>query len=124
MNRTSFHAYTPEIVLTGGLSPWLQNLVELSRLYETVILLYEDDFSDSVQAAWAELDRLNLKTRQIGQVLAGLEVHLFGMDDFLPDTTIELHIRESISDASHPNMRRVSYRSILNELSLISVRVR
>lgn len=123
MNSPSTLIHAPEIVLAGSLSQVSQDIIHLSKAYETVILLFEDDFSNHILASWAELDRLNLKTRKIGEVLSGIEVHTFGMDDFPHGTRIELHLRETSRNVARQDVQKAMYKSILNELSLITVRV-
>lgn len=112
----------PEIVLSDTLGHSIRHLVEAAKGYNTVILLYEDDFSDNILASWAELDRLNLHTRKIGQVIGGLEVHAFGMQDFPAGTVLEIHLREAAQNG-HSESQRSAYKSLLNELCLISVKL-
>lgn len=112
-----------EIVLAETLGSFSRNLLEMSKFYQTVILLYEDDLGDRIQAAWSELDRLNLLTRKVGEVLNGIEVHTFGMDPFDAHTLVELNLRESGQDPSRQNAKRSAYKSILNELITISVKI-
>ncbi|HEY9746919.1 MAG TPA: hypothetical protein V6C99_11955 [Oculatellaceae cyanobacterium] len=115
---------SPEIFLTDSLRAETRNIIELAKPYNTVILLYGDDFSDRILGSWAELDRLNLPTRRIGQVYSGIEVHTFGLDEFPEGTVLEVHVREAPRDTIFQDPRRSSYRSLLNELSIISVQVR
>lgn len=122
--QTSQGSRPPEIYIAGDLTPNVLNLIELSKPYHTVVLLYEDDFSDNILAAFAELDRLNLKTKKVGTVFSSIEVHSFGLNDFEPGTIIELSVRESSRDASRQSVQRIAYRSLLNELLLLSVRIR
>lgn len=112
----------PEIVLSDTLGHSVKRLVEAAKGYNTIILLYEDDFSDKILASWAELDRLNLRTRKIGEVTEGLEVHVFGMQGFAPGTVLEIHLREA-SHNGYQEPQRSAYRSLLNEICLISVKV-
>lgn len=113
----------PIIKLSDALGPFVRNVVALARSYDTIILLYEDDFSDRILAAWAELDRLNIHTRKIGEVYGGIEVHTFGMEDFPPGSIITLYVREARGDVDRQDIRRIAYKSLLNELALISVKV-
>jgi hypothetical protein len=122
--KASQRSNAPEIFISGDLTPSLSNLIALSKPYNTIILLFEDDFSNSIQAAWAETDRITFKTRKIGEIFAGIEVHAFGLDDFPPGTVIELCLRESSRDLNRQDTRRCAYKSLMNELVLISVRVR
>jgi hypothetical protein len=110
---------SPEIFLTDSLRAETRNIIELAKPYNTVILLYGDDFSDRILGSWAELDRLNLPTRRIGQVYSGIEVHTFGLDEFPEGTVLEVHVREAPRDTIFQDPR-----SLLNELSIISVQVR
>jgi hypothetical protein len=112
-----------EIVVSESLSPGVHHLIELSKAYQTIILLYEDDLNDSVLAAWAERDRLKLSTRKIGQVFNGIDVYTFGMDDLPSDTLIELQLREVGQDASRQDTSRVAYKSLLNELIFFQVKI-
>ena len=119
----SMNTVAPEIVMADSLGQTVRRLVDYSKDYDTIILLYEDDFSDNVLASWAELDRIHLKTRKIGEILSGIEVHTFGMTDFPKGTVIELNIRESAQENGSKHTARSSYKSLLNEISLISVKV-
>lgn len=112
-----------QIILSESLSQSTRHIVELSKAYQTVILIYEDDLSDKVLAAWAETDRLNLKLRKIGQVLNGIEVCSFGMNEFRPNTILELSLRESSQDPNRQDFHRSAYKSLLNDLILIQVKV-
>lgn len=112
----------PEIVLSDTLGHSVRRLVEAAKGYDTIILLYEDDFSDNILASWAELDRLNLRTRKIGEVLDGVAVHAFGMQNFAPGTVLEIHLREA-SQSGRGKNTRTAYKSLLNEVCLISVKV-
>ena len=112
-----------EIVVSESLSPGVHHLIELSKAYQTIILLYEDDLNDSVLAAWAERDRLKLSIRKIGQVFNGIDVYTFGMDDLPSDTLIELQLREVGQDASRQDTARVAYKSLLNELIFFQVKI-
>jgi hypothetical protein len=114
----------PQIVITDSLGAETRNIIELSKPYNTIILLYGDDFSDRIMGHWAELDRLNLHTRRIGQVYSGIEVHSFGLEPFPEGTVLQIHIRESSPDDAGTDSPRAMYRSLLNELSSISVQVR
>ncbi len=113
----------PNVILSDSLSHSTRYLVQAAKSYDTVILLYEDDFTDSVLGAWAELDRLSLKTRRVGNVLNGVEVRAFGMAGFLPGTVLEIHLREASLDQDGRDIQRATYRSLLNEVCLISVKV-
>lgn len=113
----------PEIVLSDTLGHMTRHLVEAAQGYNTIILLYEDDFSDSILASWAELDRINIKTRKIAQITSGVEVHTFGMPAFPPGTVIELNLREASQDYSRNGELKSAYKSLLNEVCLISVRI-
>lgn len=113
----------PKLLFSDTLSQPIRNIIELAKPYNTIILLYEDDFSDNILAAWAELDRLNLKTQKLGQIYGGIEVHAFGLEKFPANTVLELHIRESNTDTSRQNRQRAVFKSLLNELSLISIKV-
>lgn len=123
MNNLATRANAPEIVCSDMLGHTIRNIVELSRAYETIILLYQDDFADKPLAAWAEKDRLSLPTKVIGSVLSGIDVHMFGLEDFPKGTVIELSLRETSRDLAHQNSQKTLYRSILNELVLITVKV-
>lgn len=112
-----------KIVLSDTLGQVIRNIVQLSKPYRTIILLYEDEVSDTVQAAWAELDRLQLKTKILGEILDGIEVHSFGLDDFPTGTVLEVNLRETSMDANRQDALRAAYKSLLNELCLISVKV-
>lgn len=113
----------PEIVLSDTLGHASKHLVEAAKAYNTIILLYEDDFSDNILASWAEMDRLSLRTRKLGEVMGGIEVRAFGMQDFEPGTVLEIQLRESgpMNNGSDP--QRSAYKSLLNEVCLISVRL-
>jgi hypothetical protein len=123
MSSVSIPPNAPKLIFSDTLSQQIRSIIELAKPYNTIILLYEDDFSDNVLAAWAELDRLNLKTRKIGQIYGGIEVHAFGLESFPPNTILELHIREASMEKMHPGQQRAVFKSLLNELSLISVKV-
>jgi hypothetical protein len=123
MSSVSTASNVPKLLFSDTLSQPIRNIIELAKPYNTIILLYEDDFSDNIMAAWAELDRLSLKTQKLGQVYGGIEVHSFGLDSFPPNTILELLIRESNQDTSRQNRQRAVFKSLLNELSLISVKV-
>lgn len=123
MSSSSIPANAPKLIFSDTLSQTVRNIIELAKPYHTIILLYEDDFSDNIMAAWAEPDRLSLKTRKIGQIYGGIEVHTFGLDHFPPNTMLELHIREASLDVTRQDLQRVAYKSLLNELTLISVKV-
>ncbi|MCE3235761.1 MAG: hypothetical protein K0Q50_1941 [Vampirovibrio sp.] len=123
MSSVSPLAGSVKIVLSDTLGPAIRNIVHRAKAYETIILLYEDELSGNVQAAWAERDRLQLRTKVLGQIMDGLQVHSFGMDDFPMSTVLELSLREASLDAMRQDLRRVAYRSLLNELCLINVRV-
>lgn len=112
-----------QIILSESLSQSTRHIIELSKAYQTVILLYEDDLSDRVLAAWAETDRLNLNLRKIGQVLNGIGVCSFGMDELKSNTILELSLRESSQDPSRQDLHRSAYKSLLNDLILIQVKV-
>lgn len=117
----------PELVLTDSLGVETRNIIELAKLYDTIILIYSDEFSDRILASWAELDRLNLPTHRVGQVYSGIEIHTFGLDPFPDGTVLDLHVREvdrSSRTQDVPDSRRTAYRSLLNELCTISVQVR
>lgn len=114
---------SPEIMVTDSLRAETRNIIELAKPYQTVILLFSDDFSGRVLASWAELDRLNLQTHRIGQIYSGIEVHSFGLDPFPDGTRLELHIRETARDSSSPDPRKTAYRSLLNELTTITVNI-
>jgi hypothetical protein len=114
----------PEIVLVDTIGPTVRNMIELAKPYNTIMLLYEDDFSDRILASWAESDRLNLNTKKLGEIYNGIEVHAFGLDEFDSGTTLELHIRESARNAAKQNALRTAYKSLLNELSLITIKQR
>src|SRR5690242_2430160 len=103
MSSSSIPANAPKLVFSDTLSQTIRTIIELAKPYDTMILLYEDDFSDNILAAWAEPDRLNLKTRKIGEIYGGIEVHVFGLDDFPANTVLELHIREASLDRSRQN---------------------
>jgi hypothetical protein len=111
------------LIFSDTLSQTIRSIIELAKPYRTIILLYEDDFSENILAAWAELDRLNLRTRKLGEIYGGIEVHAFGLNNFPPNTMLELHIREASLDVSRQDLHRVAYKSLLNEVSLISVKV-
>ena len=117
-------AHLPEIIVTDSLRAETRNIIELAKPYDTVVLLYVDDFSDKIMGSWAELDRLNLQTRRIGQIYSGIEVHSFGLDDFPEGSILEIHIREVAHNVMTPDQRRTAYKSLLNELFSISVQVR
>jgi hypothetical protein len=123
MNHVSSLPVNPEIVLSDTLGHVVRKIIELSKAYNTILILYEDDLSGNIQGAWAELDRLSLKTKKIGDILDGIEVHTFGMDNFDAGTLLEINLREASLNASHQDTLRVAYKSLLNELSLISVKV-
>jgi hypothetical protein len=123
MSPTFPPAETIEIVISESLSQSARHVLTLSKAYQTIVLLYEDDLSDNVLAAWAEMDRLNLNVRKIGQVLNGIEVYTFGMDKFSSGTTVELCLREASQDTSRQDSRRSAYKSLLNELILIQVKI-
>jgi hypothetical protein len=123
MTNIAVQTNAPEIVCSDTLGHVVRNIIELSRAYDTVILLYEDDFSEKIQAAWAERDRLNVRTKKIGEIYTGIEIHSFGMSEFPPGTVLEISLREANSDANRQNLQRTLYRSILNELVLISVKI-
>lgn len=112
-----------KIVLSDTLGHSIRNIIHRAKAYDTIILLYEDELSGNVQAAWAETDRLLLKTKMLGEILNGIAVHSFGMDDFSPNTVLELSLREASQDSTRQDLRRVAYKSLLNELCLINVRV-
>jgi hypothetical protein len=112
----------PDIVLSDTLASGTRRMVEVAKAYDTVILLYEDDFSNTILASWAELDRLCLKTRVIGHVLGGMQVHSFGMPPFSPGTVIEINLREAEYNENRFESKKVAYKSLLNEVCLISVK--
>lgn len=112
-----------DIVLSDTLGHMVRKIIELSKAYNTIVILYEDDLSGNIQAAWAELDRLSLKTKKVGHIFDGIEVHSFGLDDFPTGTVLELNLRESSLDCSRQDAQRVAYKSLLNELSLFTVKV-
>lgn len=113
----------PDIVLSDTLGHAIRRMVEAAKAYQTIILLYEDDFSDNILASWAELDRLNLRTRLIGEVFGGIEVHSFGMPDFSQGTVLEIHLREASQNGNRSEPQRTAYKSLLNEVCLISVKL-
>jgi len=123
MNSVSSLSSNLDIVLSDTLGHMVRKIIELSKAYNTIVILYEDDLSGNIQAAWAELDRLSLKTKCIGRIFEGIEVHSFGLDDFPPGTVLELNLRESSLDSSRQDAQRVAYKSLLNELSLFTVKV-
>lgn len=123
MSRTTQPNQTIEILVSETLSQSARHIMALSKAYQTIILLYEDDLSGNIQAAWAETDRLNLNIRRVGQALNGIDVYSFGMDDFPPGTTLELNLRETSQDPTRQDSQRSAYKSLLNELILIQVRV-
>ena len=123
MSSLSTSVNQVEIVLSESLGAWAHHIVELSKAYDTIILLYEDDLSDKVLAAWAEADRLKLNIHKVGQVMNGINVYAFGLDEFPPHTMIELQLREASQEANRQNTQRSAYKSLLNELILIQVRV-
>jgi hypothetical protein len=112
----------PDIVLSDTLGPAIRRMVEGAKAYDTVILLYEDDFSNTILASWAELDRLSLKTRVIGHVLGGIQVHSFGMPPFSNGTVIEINLREAGHNGNGFGSSKAAYKSLLNEICLISVK--
>jgi hypothetical protein len=116
--------YAPEILLSDSLGAETRNIIELSKPYNTIILIYGDEFSERLLASWAEQDRLNLPTRRIGQVYSGIEVHSFGLDSFTEGTVLELHIRETPRNPALQNAQRTVYKSLLNELCSISAQLR
>lgn len=124
MERLLEASTRPEIIVSDTLGYSARRLVEAARDYETNLLIYEDDFSDNLLGAWAERDRLKLNTRYIGEILDGIEVRSFGMLDLDPGTILEIHLKEappSIRESSG-NLQRMAYRSLLNEICLISVK--
>lgn len=123
MSSVSSSINTNEILVSEALSPWARHIVELSKAYGTIILLYEDDLSDNLLAAWAETDRLKLSIRKVGQALGGIDVYTFGMDDLPKDTAIELHLREASQTSGRQDASRSAYKSLLNELILIQVKL-
>ncbi|WP_373533154.1 hypothetical protein [Vampirovibrio sp.] len=112
----------PDIVISDTLGPAIRRMVEAAKSYDTVILLYEDDFSDNILASWAELDRLDLRTRVVGIVSGGLQVHSFGMPAFSPGSVIEIHLREVGHNGNQYHPPKAAYKSLLNEVCLISVK--
>lgn len=112
-----------EIVLSESLGAWAHHVLELSKAYDTMILLYEDDLNGKVLAAWAEADRLKLNIQKIGKILDGIDVYKFGMDEFPQHTIIEIQLREASQEPNRQNMQRSAYKSLLNELILIQARV-
>jgi hypothetical protein len=122
--QTMPSAELAEIIWSDTLEQGVRHLIDRAKAYETVILLYEDDRSDRILAAWAEKDRLQLATRKIGEAENGVEVHTFGLEAFPPGTVVELILRAARLEQNRWNLRRTLYRSILNELSLITVKVR
>ncbi|WP_303674620.1 hypothetical protein [Vampirovibrio chlorellavorus] len=124
MERLLEASTSPRIIVSDTLGPSARRLVDAARFYETILLIYEDDFSDSLLGAWAERDRLRLNTRYMGEIMEGIEVRSFGMLDFSPGTVLEIHLREatlSPADASD-HLRRMVYRSLLNEICQITVK--
>lgn len=113
----------PEVVVNNYLGPTIQQIIDLARPYNTIILLYGDDFNGKVLAAWAELDRLKLSTQRVGVLENGIEVHTFGLDHFPPDSVVELSVRETSLNCSRQDPQRIAYKSLLNEMVLISVKV-
>lgn len=124
MERMLETTTTPRIIVSDTLGPAVRRLVEAARDYETILLIYEDDFSDNLLGAWAERDRLKLNTRYIGDILDGIEVRSFGMLDLDPDTVLEIHLKEAQPSTreSYRDLQRMAYRSLLNEVCLISVK--
>jgi hypothetical protein len=124
MERLLEASTSPQIIVSDTLGPSARRLVEASRYYETILLIYEDDFSDNLLGAWAERDRLKLNTRFIGEIMDGIEVRSFGMLDLEPGTVLEIHLKEAplSSREAASNLRRMVYRSLLNEICLISVK--
>lgn len=116
--------FSPEILLSDSLGAETRVIIELAKPYNTIILLYSDEFSDRILASWAEADRLNLPTKRIGQVYSGIEVHSFGLESFPEDSVLELHVREADRNPAMQSSQRTMYRSLLNELSTISARLR
>ena len=113
-----------EIVWSDTLDQSTRYIIERSKGYETVILLYEDDLSGLPVAAWAEKDRLSLPTRYVGELASGLEVHSFGLPPFADGSVVELSLRAARQEnGNQPNSQRTLYKSLLNELTLISVRI-
>lgn len=117
-----------EIIWSDTLEQNVRRLIDRARAYETIIILYEDDRSEGnrnerILAAWGEKDRLQLATRKVGEAGNGVEVHTFGLDVFPPGTVVELMLRSTRLEHNERNHRRALYRSILNELSLITVKV-
>ena len=123
MSKLAVKMNTAEIVWSDTLEQSVRYLIERSKSYETVILLYEDDRSSRMVAAWAEKDRLQLPTRQVGEADNGIEVHSFGLDSFPPGTVVEVALRPSRQDSLSGSLHRTAYRSLLNEISLIAVKV-
>ena len=123
MSSVSTSRNTTEILVSESLTPTTRQLLEFSKAYDTIVLLYEDDMSDNVLAAWAETDRLKLNLRKVGHILSGIDVYSFGMDEFPPGTMMELDLREAGQDPRRQDNLRTSYKSLLNELILIQVRV-
>ena len=111
------------ILISDSLSQASRQILALSKAYQTIILLYDDDLSEKIQAAWAEKDRLNLTMRKVGEVLNGIEVFTFGMEPFSPNMTLELNLREASQDPSRQDPSRTAYKSLLNELILIQVSI-
>lgn len=111
------------IVLNDSLNPFLRRLIDLSKPYNTIILIFEDEFSDQLLAAWAERDRLNIHSHKIGEVLGGIEVHAFGVEAFPEGSVLELQLRECRQDHACNNGRKSPYKSLLNELFLIEARL-
>jgi hypothetical protein len=122
MNNLTAEAKAPEIICSDTLGHSVRTIVELSKAYDTVILIYEDDFSEKLLAAWAEKDRLNVQTKKVGEIYSGIEVCSFGLEDFPPGTILELSLREINQDMNRQNVARTLYRSLLNELSLITIK--
>jgi len=112
-----------DILISESLSPWARHVLELSKAYDSIILLYEDDLTGNIMAAWAEMDRLKLKISKVGEILNGLGVYTFGLDAFPADTVIELQLREASQDINRQDPQRSAYKSLLNELILINAKV-
>jgi hypothetical protein len=123
MSSVATSTNSQQILFSESLSPWTRHVLEASKAYQTMILLYEDDLTGNVMAAWAESDRLKLKIQRIGQVANGVGVCTFGMDPFPPNTVVELHLRDASQDSSRQDAQRSAYKSLLNELILIQVKV-
>ncbi len=111
-----------EFLCSESLSLANRTIVAHAAAYDTIILLYEDDLTDRISACWAEPERLSVKTRPLGRMQNGIEIHSFGMGAFDSGTVVEISLQDRATGGER-NPVRVLYRSLLNELIETKVKV-